>query len=79
MSSLQKIHNLSYKRHVYYLSLFMIKNFFKNNLHWNKDWGSCSKQITIYYLKWKIDNYLDFWKPGKQKNQLILLLGNLKQ
>ena len=23
--------------------------------------------------------YLDFWKPGWQKYQLILLLGNLKQ
>ena len=23
--------------------------------------------------------YLDFWKPGYQKHQLILLLGNLKQ
>ena len=23
--------------------------------------------------------YLDFWKPGEQKNQLILLLGNWKR
>ena len=41
--------------------------------------------FVVHNLQTKISGklllylYLDFWKPGQQKYQVILLLGNLKQ
>ena len=37
------------------------------------------KHESIYIKKILNDINLEFWKPGEQKNQLILLLVNLKQ
>ena len=40
---------------------------------YTRRWDSGNSCLNIFFI------YLDFLKPGKQKNRLFFLLGNLKQ